>query len=56
MDPNQPNRLYLGTYRVYQTVNGAQSWQAISPDLILNSTTGSVLSAIAVAPSNSNVV
>ncbi|MGC1458266.1 MAG: choice-of-anchor D domain-containing protein [Steroidobacteraceae bacterium] len=56
MDPNQPSRLYFGTYRVYQTLDGAQSWQAISPDQTLNNTTGSVLSAIAVAPSDSNVV
>ncbi len=33
MDPEYPNRLYLGTYRVYRTDNRGDLWQAISPDL-----------------------
>ncbi|HKC17015.1 MAG TPA: hypothetical protein VKC11_09945, partial [Steroidobacteraceae bacterium] len=56
MDPTQPSWLYFGTYRVYQTMNGGLSWQAISPDLTLNNSGGSLLSAVVVAPSDSNVV
>src|SRR6185312_8418235 len=56
MDPSRPDRLYFGTFRVYQSIDGAQSWAAISPDLTLNNTSGSVLSAIAVAPTDSNTV
>ena len=52
MDPSHHIRLYFGTYRVYQTVNSASSWTAISPDL----TSGGNLTAIAVAPTNGNTV
>jgi photosystem II stability/assembly factor-like uncharacterized protein len=51
-DPNVPDRLYFGTFRVWQTNNGGRSWQAISPDV----SGGSVLETIAVAPSDSNIV
>ncbi len=33
MDPDQTNRLFLGTYRVYRTDNRGDLWRAISPDL-----------------------
>ena len=33
MDKNTPTTLYCGTYKVYKTTNGMQSWTAISPDL-----------------------
>ncbi len=33
MDPDNSQRLYLGTYRVYRTDNQGNLWQAISPDL-----------------------
>ena len=52
IDSTNHLRLYFGTYRVYQTIDGAGSWQAISSDL----TGGGALSAIAVAPSNGNTV
>jgi len=57
MDPSNPNTLYFGTYRLYQTTVSGNSWTPISYDL----TTGShgILStifAIAVAPSDSNTV
>lgn len=54
MDPSSPQTLYFGTYRVYQTTNGANTWTPISPDLTDNS--GSTLTTIAVAPSDSNTV
>lgn len=53
LDPNIPQRLYFGTFRVYQTNDGAQSWAAISPDLPGGAED---LTAIAVAPGDSNVV
>ncbi|MCD4690463.1 hypothetical protein K8S17_03290, partial [bacterium] len=33
MDPNDHETLYLGTYRIYRTTNGAGSWDPISDDL-----------------------
>jgi hypothetical protein len=53
IDPVNHETLYFGTYRVYQTTNGASSWQTISPDLTAGSGT---LTAIRVAPSNNRVV
>jgi photosystem II stability/assembly factor-like uncharacterized protein len=32
-DPVTSQKLYTGTYRVYRTVDGAQNWTPISPDL-----------------------
>jgi uncharacterized protein (TIGR03437 family) len=52
LDASRPQTLYFGTYRVYQTTNGASSWTAISPDL----TAGGTVSTIAIAPSDSNTV
>jgi hypothetical protein len=53
MDPLNPQTLYFGTYRVYQTTNGAGSWQPISPDL----TTGTgIVTVVSVAPGNDSVV
>jgi hypothetical protein len=49
MDPSNPQTLYFGTYRVYQTTNGASSWTLISPDLTKGAST---ITAIAVANSN----
>ncbi|MEZ5083290.1 MAG: T9SS type A sorting domain-containing protein [Bacteroidales bacterium] len=33
MDPENPNILYFGTYRVWKSVNGGNSWTNISEDL-----------------------
>jgi photosystem II stability/assembly factor-like uncharacterized protein len=53
MDPVTSETLYFGTYRIYQTTNGASSWQTISSDL----TGGSGdIAAIAVAPTNNRVI
>lgn len=52
LDPANPQRLYFGTQYVYQTINGAGLWTAISPDL----TSGGNLTAIAVSPVNPNTV
>ena len=52
MDPSSSQRLYFGTYRLYQTSDGAASWTAISGDL----TNGRTIDAIAVAPSDSNTL
>lgn len=53
MDPSHPATLYFGTYLVYQTTDGANTWTAISGDLTGGS--GNV-TTIAVAPSSSNTV
>jgi photosystem II stability/assembly factor-like uncharacterized protein len=56
MDPSNSSALYFGTYRVYQTTNGAGSWTAISPDLTNGSGFWAVVTTIAVAPTDSNTV
>jgi photosystem II stability/assembly factor-like uncharacterized protein len=53
MDPSNPQRLYYGTFRVYQTTDGATAWTPISPDV---AGAVSALSAIAVAPSDPDTV
>jgi photosystem II stability/assembly factor-like uncharacterized protein len=50
-DPSQANVAYFGTTKIYQTVDGANSWTALTRDLV-----GGPLIAIAVAPKNSAVV
>ncbi len=60
MDLKNPQTLYFGTCRVWQTKDGANTWNAISPDVTSPAHpagcagTGAALSTIAVAPSNSN--
>jgi len=54
MDPSNSQTLYFGTFRVWQTRDGAGQWIPISHDL-----TGgqdATIQAIAVAPSDPNVV
>jgi photosystem II stability/assembly factor-like uncharacterized protein len=53
MDPSNPAVLYWGSYRLYQTTDGANSWTAISSDLTKGS---SQLATIGVAPGDSNTV
>ncbi len=56
IDPSNPQRLYFGTYRVYQTTDGAANWAAISPDLTTGDPFFGVINTIAVAPHDSNTV
>lgn len=56
IDPNNPLRLYYGTFRLYQTNDGAGRWRAISSDLTRGPDTGGSITAIAPAPSESAVV
>jgi hypothetical protein len=56
MDPSQSSTLYFGTYRLYATTNGAESWSAISPDLTNGPSYWGVITAVAVAPTDSNTV
>jgi hypothetical protein len=53
MDPTDPRSLYFGTFRVYQTRDGAGTWRTISPDLTGGSGT---VTTIAAAASDSNTV
>jgi len=54
LDPSNPQTLYYGTYRLWQSRDGGRKFVAISPDL----TSGSddTIRAIAVAPSDSKTV
>ncbi|MFC2133031.1 T9SS type A sorting domain-containing protein [Bacteroidota bacterium] len=58
MDPNNNNVLYLGTNRIYRTINKADFWEPISEDLTNGpyQTSLGTVSAIAVAPSDTNVI
>ncbi len=58
LDPSNPQTMYYGTYRLYQSTNGSDSWDVISPDLT-NGDQGAnfgTITTIAVAPTNPNVV
>jgi uncharacterized repeat protein (TIGR01451 family) len=55
LDHSNPQNLYFGTYRVYQSTNGAASWTPISGDLTSGANSPTI-STIAVAPSDSNRV
>jgi uncharacterized protein (TIGR03437 family) len=54
IDPSNPQTLYFGTFRIWQTQDSAGKWQPISPDL--TSGGGATILAIAVAPSDTNTV
>ena len=62
MDLKNPQTLYFGTCRVWQTKDGANTWTAISPDVTVATHpagcagAGATLSTIAPALSNSNTV
>lgn len=62
LDPTNPQNLYFGTYRVWQSTNGGISWNVISPDLTGFTSNqncsggGCVITSVAVAPSSSNTV
>jgi len=46
IDPSNPQVMYFGSYRVYQSTDGGQTWSLISGDL----TNGGYVSALGVAP------
>lgn len=54
IDPNNHNIIYVGTYRVWKSINYGSTWNAISGDL--TSTTRGVLLSIAVSPSNPSII
>ena len=59
-NPLNPKSLYLGTNRLYKSVNRAASWNAISNDLT-NGSTGSnitfgTITAISVSPADTSVI
>jgi hypothetical protein len=56
MDPSNSETVYFGTYRVYQSTDGANTWTAISPDLTNGSGFWAVLTTLAVASSDPNTV
>lgn len=54
IDPNQTNRMYYGTQRLYRSLNAGQNWTALTGDL-----TGggdAAIRTLAVAPSDSGVI
>jgi photosystem II stability/assembly factor-like uncharacterized protein len=54
LDAANPQRLYFGTFRVWQTTNGGTSWSPISPDLTSGATDD--ITSISVSPVNPNNV
>ena len=60
LDPNNPAILYLGSHRLYKSINRAQSWLSISPDLTeTNSSTGfnqGTITSISASPLNGKIL
>jgi hypothetical protein len=56
MDPSNPSRLFVGTSRVYQTTDGANTWTAISTPGTGGWTANTAIDAIAVSASNGNTI
>ncbi len=58
MDPNNPQILLAGTYRVYRTINGAARWGTISSDLTGDGSgsQGNNITAVIAAKGNSSVI
>lgn len=56
IDQKTPANLYFGTYRIWQTTNGAGAWTAVSPDLTNGPAFWGVVTTIAAAPTDSNTV
>ncbi len=58
IDPGDTRRLVLGANRVYETLDGADTWTAISPPLqrIIGGSSTTLSSAIALAPSDRKVI
>ena len=62
MDPAVPQRMYYGTYRLYQSLDGGGQWHAISPDLtnpplaVSATSYRYTISAIAVSPADPNTI
>ncbi|OWY23463.1 glycosyl hydrolase [Sphingobacteriales bacterium UPWRP_1] len=60
IDPLQSNLLYYGTNHLYKSTDYAVQWYPVSPDLskgnITNNNNYAAISAIAVAPSNNDII
>ena len=61
MDPNLPQTLYAGSYRLFKTVDGAKNWTTFTSDLTgsgpgATQTAGATITVIAVAKSSSSVI
>ena len=52
LDPVNPDKMYLGTYRVWRSTNRGTNWTAIST----NVAGGGTLLSLAVAPSDTNTI
>jgi hypothetical protein len=55
LDMKNSQNLYFGTYRLYQTTSGGNTWSAITGDLTTDGSRNFV-TTIAVAPSDSNTI
>ena len=59
-DPSQTSTLYYGAQRLYQSINRAQNWDPISPDLTKGSAGGNLsfgtITTIAVSEQNGNII
>ncbi len=55
LDLKNSQNLYFGTYRLYQTTSGGNTWSAITGDLTTDGSRNFV-TTIAVAPSDSNTI
>jgi len=53
MDEKNPDNIYFGTFRVYQSTSQGNSWSAVTPDISFDQTLGSIR-RLAVAPRSSD--
>ncbi len=53
--PENHNKLYLGTYKLYRSLDRGNSWTALTGDLT-NNDSNSTISALAVSPADSNII
>lgn len=56
LDRSSPGVIYLGTHRLYRTVNRGDSWTAISGDLTKGQQTGGTITTIGVAPNDPQTI
>lgn len=56
MDKTDPNVLYLGTYRMYKSINGGRSWEQLNTCAFPVSGSCYYITAVSIAPYDSRII
>ena len=56
LDPSNPNRLLVGTYRLWETTDSGASWHTTGTGAQLTNTGGGVVDTLAIAPTMTSTV